>query len=174
MALPHYPYCKIAIEGSMSKSKNRKSKNNASQPKPAQSQGASSQTAQSNKSAPAKTNTQAKPAKQRNLLLTIALILVILHAILVLGLFWFGAPETQRAVGSIALWLTVLSALGDVVAAVAMWFWKKWGIYLYGIATIAGGIGAMLATGSMLFLFGAILPAIVVLYIVAMQRNKFE
>ncbi len=91
-----------------------------------------------------------------------------------MALFWFGAPETQRAVGSIALWLTVLSALGDVVAAVAMWFWKKWGIYLYGIATIAGGIGAMLATGSMLFLFGAILPAIVVLYIVAMQRNKFE
>jgi len=163
----------------MSKSKNRKSKNHASQSKPAQSQsgqpqGAQSQTTQASKSAPAKTNTQAKPAKQRNLLLTIALILVILHAILVLGLFWFGAPETQRVVGSIALWLTVLSALGDVVAAVAMWFWKKWGIYLYGIATIAGGIGAMLATGSMLFFFGAILPAIIVLYIVAMQRNKFE
>ena len=158
----------------MSKSKNRKSRNNTSQSKPAQPQGTQSQTAQASKSAPAKTNTQAKPAKQRNLLLTIALILVVLHGILVVALFWFGAPETQRTVGSIALWLTVLSALGDVVAAVAMWFWKQWGIYLYGIATIAGGIGAMLATGSMLFLFGAILPAIVVLYIVAMQRNKFE
>ena len=158
----------------MSKSKNRKSKNTASQSKPAQPQGAQSQSSQANKSTPAKTNTQAKPAQHRNTLLTIALILVILHAILVLALFWFGAPETQRAVGSIALWLTVLSAIGDVVAAVGMWFWKKWGIYLYGIATIAGGIGAMLATGSMLFLFGAILPAIVVLYIVAMQRNKFE
>lgn len=163
----------------MSKSKNHsKSKNQASQStKPAQPQGAQSQTAQASKSAPpktSKTNTQTKPAKQRNTLLTIALILVILHSILVLGLFWFGAPETQRTVGSIALWLTVLSALGDVVAAVAMWFWKKWGIYLYGVATIAGGVGAMLATGSILFLFGAILPAIVVLYIVAMQRNKFE
>ena len=70
---------------------------------------------------------QTKPAKQRNTLLTIALVLVILHGILVVALFWAGAPETQRTVGSIALWLTILAAVGDVVAAVGMWFWKQLG-----------------------------------------------
>jgi hypothetical protein len=124
--------------------------------------------------ATAKTTAQPKPAKQRNTLLTIALVLVILHGILILALFWFGAPETQRTVASIALWLTILAAIGDIVAAVGMWLWKQWGIYLYAAATIAGAVGALLATGSMLFLFGALLPAIIVLYIVAMQRNKFE
>ena len=150
----------------MSQSKNQsKSKNRAvtTQPKAAQP-----------KAAPSKATTQTKPAKQRNTLLTVALVLVILHAILVLALFWFGAPEAQRTVGSIALWLTGLSAIADIVAAVAMWFWKQWGIYLYAIATVAAAVGALLATGSMLFLFGALLPAIIVLYIVAMQRNKFE
>ncbi len=78
----------------MSKSKNRKSRNNTSQSKPAQPQGAQSQTAQASKSAPAKTNTQVKPAKQRNLLLTIALILVILHGILVLALFWYALASS--------------------------------------------------------------------------------
>lgn len=145
----------------MSQSKNQsKSKNRAVTTQP--------------KAAPSKATTQTKPAKQRNTLLTIALVLVILHAILVLALFWFGAPESQRTVGNIALWLTGLSAIADIVAAAAMWFWKQWGIYLYAIATVAAAVGALLATGSMLFLFGALLPAIIVLYIVAMQRNKFE
>ena len=124
--------------------------------------------------APTKAAAQTEPAKQRNTLLTIALVLVILHGILVVALFWAGAPETQRTVGSIALWLTILAAVGDVVAAVGMWNWKRWGIYLYAIATVAAAVGALLATGSMLFLFGSMLPAIIVLYIVAMQRDKFE
>ena len=147
----------------MSKAKNQKKTSNHATTAPSK---ATSQ-------ATAKTTTQPKPAKQRNMLLTIALVLVILHGILVLALFWFGAPGLYT-VGSIALWLTILAAIGDIVAAVGMWLWKQWGIYLYAVATIAGAVGALLATGSMLFLFGALLPAIIVLYIVAMQRNKFE
>jgi len=33
---------------------------------------------------------------------------------------------------------------------------------------------AVMASGDLLLLFGALLPAIIVLYIVAMQRDKFE
>jgi hypothetical protein len=176
MGLPLYPDRATAIEESMSKSKNQtKSKNHAqvTPSKAPQSQTTPSKATPS-KAAPPKATMQTKRANQRNTLLTIALVLVILHAILVVGLFWFGAPEAQRTLGSIALWLTGLSAIADIVAAIAMWYWKQWGLYLFGIATIAGAVGALLATGSMLFLFGALLPAIIVLYIVAMQRNKFE
>jgi Mn2+/Fe2+ NRAMP family transporter len=55
-----------------------------------------------------------------------------------------------------------------------MWFWKKWGIYLYGIAAVAGAAVALLASGDLFLIFGALLPAIIVLYIVLMQRNNFE
>lgn len=126
------------------------------------------------KSAKSKAATQTNPAKHRNTLLTIALVLVILHGILVVALYWIGAPETQRSVGSFALWVTLLAAVADVVAGVAMWFWKRWGIYLYAVATVAAAVASLLATGSMLFLFGALLPAIIVLYIIAMQRDTFE
>jgi hypothetical protein len=171
MALPLYPVRATAIEESMSKSKNQTKSKNQAQATPSK---APQSQATPSKAASPKATTQTKRAKQRNTLLTIALVLVILHAILVVGIFWFGAPEAQRTIGSIALWLTGLSAIADIVAAVAMWFWKQWGIYLYGIATLAGAVGALLATGSMLFLFGALLPAIIVLYIVAIQRDKFE
>src|SRR5215212_5686957 len=70
-------------EESMSQAKNQsKSKNRAN---------TTQQKTAPPKTAPAKATVQAKPAKQRNTLLTVALVLVVLHAILVLALFWFGA-----------------------------------------------------------------------------------
>lgn len=41
-------------------------------------------------------------------------------------------------------------------------------------AAIAAAIVAVMVSGDLLLLFGAQLPAIIVLYIVAMQRDKFE
>jgi hypothetical protein len=64
--------------------------------------------------------------------------------------------------------------VADVVAAIAMWYWKRWGIYLYGVAAIGAAIVAVMASGDLFLLFGALLPAIIVLYIVTMQREKFE
>ena len=46
--------------------------------------------------------------------------------------------------------------------------------YLYGVAAIAAAVVALLASGDLFLLLGALLPAILVLYIVMMQRSKFE
>ena len=43
-----------------------------------------------------------------------------------------------------------------------------------GKGAAAAAIVAVMASGDLLLLFGALLPAIIVLYIVAMQRDKFE
>jgi hypothetical protein len=67
-----------------------------------------------------------------------------------------------------------LAAVADIVAAGAMWYWKKWGIYLYGAAAVATAAVTVLATGSVFMVFGALLPAIIVLYIVMRERAKFE
>lgn len=117
---------------------------------------------------------QAKPAKRRNTLLTVALVLVILQGIFLAVVYWTVLPDAQRAIGNIALWIMFLASAADVVAGIAMWFWKKWGIYLYGIAAVAGAAVALLASGDLFLIFGALLPAIIVLYIVLMQRNNFE
>ncbi|HAJ37243.1 MAG TPA: hypothetical protein DCL15_16355 [Chloroflexi bacterium] len=118
---------------------------------------------------------KATPArKQRTTLLTVALVIVLLHGLLMFAIFWTVRPEVERAWTNIAVWLMIFSAVGDIVAAGAMWFWKRWGIYLYGAAAIAAAIVAVMASGDLFLLFGALLPAIIVLYIVAMQREKFE
>lgn len=117
---------------------------------------------------------QAKPAKRRSTLLTIALVLVILQGIFLAVVYWTVLPDAQRTLGNIALWIMFLAAAADVVAGIAMWFWKRWGIYLYGVAAIVGAAVALLASGDLFLVLGALLPAIIVLYIVLTQRNAFE
>lgn len=116
----------------------------------------------------------AKVSKHRNTLLTIALVIVILHGLVMAAVYWTVIPDAQRTLSNIALWVMFLAAAADVVAGVAMWYWKRWGIYLYGIGAAVGAVMAVLATGDLFLLFGALLPAIVVLYIVMAQREKFE
>ena len=115
-----------------------------------------------------------KPTKHRNTWLTVALVIVFLHGILMAAIFWTVRPDVEKTWGNIAVWIMILSAVGDIVAAVAMWLWKRWGIYLYGLAAIGSAIVAVMASGDLFLLFGALLPAIIVLYIVMMQRDKFE
>lgn len=123
--------------------------------------------------AKAKAVVPAKTNKTRNTLLTIALVIVILHGIVMASVYWTVVPDAQRTVGNIALIVMFLAAAASVVAGVAMWFWKRWGIYLYGAAAVVEAIVVLVASGDLILLFGALLPAIIVLYIVMAQREKF-
>ncbi len=134
----------------------------------------SKQTKSTQQTKPAQQTKQTPARKQRNTLLTIALVIVFLHGLLMFAIFWTVRPEVERTLGNIAVWLMIFSAVGDIVAAAAMWYWKRWGIYLYGVAAIAAAVVALLASGDLFLLLGARLPAILVLYIVMMQRSKFE
>ena len=117
---------------------------------------------------------QLSARKRRNTLLTIALVIVLLHGILMTAIFWTVRPDVERNLGSVAVWIMLRSSVADVVAASGRWYWKRWGIYLYGVAAIGAAIVAVMASGDLFLLFGALLPAIIVLYIVTMQREKFE
>ena len=44
-----------------------------------------------------------------------------------------------------------------------MWFWKRWGIYLYVVATFVLAGVVLLQTGNMIMFFGAIIPMFIVL-----------
>ena len=111
--------------------------------------------------------------KRRSTLLTAALVIVILHGILMAAMYWTVLPDAQRTVGNVALLVMFLAAAASVVAGVAMWYWKRWGIYLYGVAAVAEAVIALLASGNLVLLFGALLPAVIVLYIVMAEREKF-
>lgn len=121
-----------------------------------------------------KASAKKAPTKHRNTLLTIALVVVILHGIFMAAVFWTVRGSADSTYAQLASWMMALSAVADIVAAAAMWFWKKWGIYLYGVAAVVHAIATVMATGDLLLIFGALLPPIIVLYIVMTQRDKFE
>ena len=87
---------------------------------------------------PPRSNTvAAQPApKVRGGWLTAMLIIIVIHAIFtaVLLISYHKNPGVAREV----LWAgAFLVALLEIASAVVMWFWKKWGLYLFVAATLA-------------------------------------
>jgi hypothetical protein len=153
--------------------------------------GKSAKSSKSSKSAPAKTGGTPAPAKspaakqppakqapakqppKRSTLLTIALVLVVLYGIVMAAVYWTVLPDVQRTATNVVLWIVLLAAVAIVVAGIAMWYWKAWGIYLFAGAAAVTSIATVLVSGDFFLLFGAILPAILVLYVILRERSKF-
>jgi len=80
-----------------------------------------------------------KPNQQklrRTTLQTGALIYVVIHGFI----FWAIARSMAAEESTLSFVLFGLASLASVIAAIAIWRWKRWGIYLYIIAslTLAG------------------------------------
>ena len=132
------------------------------------------QSAAKNPQQPAAKN-QPQPAKKtRGALITTVLVIVALHGVLMTAAYYSMVDETLRSLGNWMLLTMIATSAADIVAAVAMWFWKRWGMILYGVAAAVQAGIAVLATGDIFLLFGALLPAIIVLYILATKRDQFE
>ena len=132
------------------------------------------QSAAKNPQQPAAKN-QPQPAKKtRGALITAVLVIVVLHGVLMSVAYYSMIDPGQRTLGNWMLLTMVATSVAEIVAAVAMWFWKRWGMILYGVAAAVQAGIAVLATGDIFLLFGALLPAIIVLYILATKRDQFE
>jgi hypothetical protein len=84
--------------------------------------------------------------KKHGALLTIVLILMGLHGFVSTYIYitYSNAPEVQRP------WIIsmmVLHFILNIAAAILIYFWKKWGIYLYVASTIIAVVAGLLAVG---------------------------
>ncbi len=139
----------------------------------------SKQTKQHQKHPPRGKHTQGKHSqvkKERGGLLTAAIIYVFLHSFLVLGAI-FGNNLLMGA-DLPPTWF-ILSMIGaeiaDIVAGIALWRWKKWGLTLYFAATVVVIALGVLATGAaMMWSFSRLFPFIIVGYIVRSRWQYFE
>ena len=107
-----------------------------------------------------------QPTHQRGVLLTIAIIFVVFHGAIYTGLTGSTIRDQSLDTSSIFLIILFLSSAADVVAGIAMWYWKRWGIYLYFIASVTAATIFLILTGSIWMFFGAYLPMVIVGYIV--------
>jgi hypothetical protein len=149
----------------MSKSSAKRRKNRSAQ------SSRSSQPAKSSSSAQAAH--AAQPAKKvHGAFLTGVLVFLVLHAILtaVLLIAYRKDPDIRH----IQPWVWAAAAfvpLAEIAGVAAIWFWKRWGLYLYLVATVVGIVFGFLLYPSQLVAFHGIIPIAILGYTLAAQKK---
>jgi hypothetical protein len=115
---------------------------------------------------------QVKVKKERGTVLSILLALVFLHSVFATLLAYSSLKEEY--VRSITWVLPVLAlvSLAGIVAAVGMWYWKKWGIYLYVGASVVAMVIHIIMTGSTWVVFYDLLPVAILGYVINLQSKR--
>ncbi len=102
------------------------------------------------------------------------LVLIALHGLVSAYLVYYLRADRDLEALTWMLPILLALAIADVVAAVAIWYWKKWGLGLYLIST-AVGIGAgLILTASQLVVFHDIIPLAVLGYIIKDRWGDFD
>jgi hypothetical protein len=112
--------------------------------------------------------------KERGTWLSLWLILIMLHGLVASGLIWYLRAQGNES--SPTWMLATLFALGlaDIVAAIAAWYWKKWGLWLYAISTAVGIAVGLVLTSSQLIVFHDIIPLVILGYLVKDKQKYFD
>jgi hypothetical protein len=113
--------------------------------------------------------------KERGTLLSVLIVLIGLHGIL--GAYvGYASMKAEYAKAPWVLPVLTLVSVAAVVAAVAIWYWKEWGIYLYAVVCIAQAAVHLMVTGDLFIVFYDILPVAILAYVINLQskRKLFE
>ena len=113
--------------------------------------------------------------RERGTLLSVLIVLIGLHG--VLGAYiGYATMKAEYAKAPWVLPVLTLVSVAAVVSAVAMWYWKQWGIYLYAIVCIAQAAVHLMVTGDLFIVFYDVLPVAILAYVINLQskRKLFE
>jgi hypothetical protein len=111
---------------------------------------------------------------ERGGLLTAAIILVILHGLIILGVAYGESALRDLTMPPWFVPAILGIAVADIVAGIALWYWKGWGFYLYLGATIAAIVLGVAASGFLMFAFSRIIPFVIVGYIMRPKWKYFS
>jgi hypothetical protein len=108
--------------------------------------------------------------KERGVLLTIALIIMAVHGIFAAYLYSSTAPEVQRPW---VIGLMVVHFLANIAAAVGIFYWKKWGLYVYAASTVLALVAGLVSIG-IWSVFYMVLPLAILGWMLRSKWNYFE
>jgi hypothetical protein len=135
-----------------------------SQPKQGKTQSKSNSTSKGQPKKPAR--------KQRGTLLTILLVVILLHSIFASYLAYITLKDDYTGSANWIIVSLVLVTMGNLAAAVGMWFWKKWAVYLYGAMAVLAGVVHIVLTGSTMVLFYDLIPVVILGYVISVQSKR--
>lgn len=108
--------------------------------------------------------------KERGTILTIVLIIMAIHGIFAAYLYSTAAPEVQRPW---IITMMVVHSLLDIAAAVGIYYWKKWGLYVYAASTVLALVAGLLSIG-VWSVFYMVLPLAIVGWLLRSKWSYFE
>ena len=108
--------------------------------------------------------------KERGTILTILLIIMAIHGIFAAYLYSTGAPEVQRPW---IIGMMVVHSLADIAAAVGIWYWKKWGLYVYAASTVLALVAGLISVG-IWSVFYMVLPLAIIGWVLRSKWSYFE
>jgi len=113
--------------------------------------------------------------RERGTLLSILIVLIGLHGMLGAYIGYATMKAEYAKVPWVIPVLTLVS-VAAIVSAVAIWYWKQWGIYLYAIVCIVQAAVHLMVTGDLFIVFYDILPVAILAYVINLQskRKLFE
>ena len=74
----------------------------------------------------------------------------------------------------VLLGLLVLVTVADIVALTAIWFWKRWGWYVFVISTGLSIVVGLVATASQLSVFHEIMPLVILGWVYREKQDQFD
>lgn len=119
---------------------------------------------------------QEKPVhKERKWYITLAIVLVLIS-----GLFSTLWVFNERRLLELAwteipwwAWGILVVNVADIIAAIALWRWKKWGLWLY-LAAVVTRTVLLIAGGALGTGFASFLPFAIVGYAISLHWKQFE
>lgn len=103
--------------------------------------------------------------KERGAWLSILLIFIMIHGAFATCLVLDFLKQQYAPSRPIIIASLIFISIATVISAIAIWFWKKWGLYLYVISTIVSMVVHLVMTGSLLVLFYDIIPPAILAYL---------
>ena len=115
--------------------------------------------------------TKKSSAKQRGFWLSFILILMALINLLTLALIIdrVQAPQSMNYPYLMA-GLFIFTA-AKIVAAIGIWFWERWALYVFAGSVIGTIVVGLLLTGTWLFAFNEVLPLAILGWLL---RDKYD
>jgi hypothetical protein len=119
----------------------------------------------------AKRGKAAKPKpKVRGTILTILLVIMVLHGLVAGFFFYYYRVNTAYLDRPWILTLTAIHFFMNVAAALGIWYWKKWALYVYAASTVLGLVVGLLSVG-IWSVFYMVLPLAILGWVL---RTKWE
>ena len=99
--------------------------------------------------------------KERGFWASFWIILFALQSLLFFYLIYDMLYQVETIDKPILLGSLVAVTLADLVALGAIWFWQRWGWYIFAISTVISIVVGLIATATQLIVFHEVMPLVI-------------